>query len=165
MSFLDSSRRQVFLNKMALAVRYILRKRTSQGMDVDGKPFVPYSEKYAKKRAKKGLPITPPDLIFDETSGMMHRIDHEVFNDNKSVEVFINTPEKEQLAIYHNIDGAGESKVLRRFWGLMEGEKQQLFDLAEDEIVPLAMEAVDENIVNILKKLEADSAKTVFRDN
>ncbi len=164
MSFLDSSKRQVFLNKIALAIRFIIRNRTKEGKDVEGNPFKAYNLNYAKKRKRHGLPTSPPDLEFDEKSGMIHRIDHEVFNDNKSVEIFINSPQKEQLAIYHNIMGAGKSKVIREFWGLSKAENEKLFTLIDDTMGDLAIKMTEEEVVEILKDLEKQSTKTVFRD-
>lgn len=165
MALLDTLRLQVFWNKISLAVNRIIQERTRKGIGVGGEAFKPYSEQYAKKRGRAGLPINPPDLKFDEKSGMMKRIDHEIFNDYKAVEIFINSPEKEQLAIYHNIMGAGKSKVIRRFWGLSEEEKEKIYELIDETLPALAAEAVRNHLGETLKKLKTEHQKITFRDD
>lgn len=38
--------------------------RTQQGLDVNGRPFVPYSEPYRRRKAKAGRNTSHPDLLF-----------------------------------------------------------------------------------------------------
>jgi hypothetical protein len=138
---IDALKSQTLWNKVGLAGIRIIRKRTREGTDVEGKSFQEYSEGYAKKRERAGLPTHPVNLQFDDIQGMLMMVDHEVFNTLDGVKIFINDSAKEQLAVYHNIEGAGKGKVIRRFWGFNEFENEQLSDLAEKEVA------------NILKKL------------
>lgn len=41
----------------------VILLRTKKGLDADRKTFKPYSERYAKRRARKHLRIDPPDLV------------------------------------------------------------------------------------------------------
>jgi len=138
---LSALRNQTLWNKLGLAGIRLIRKRTRKGTDVDGKPFKKYSKGYAKKRAKAGLPTHPVNLQFADVGSMLMSIDHIVYNNFEGVSVLFGDPAKEKLATYHNIDGAGKSKVIRKFWGLNESEEKQLADLAAREIE------------NIIKKL------------
>ena len=51
------------IKKTAMTGTRIILERTDKGMGFKG-PFKPYSEKYAKFRAKTGLQIAPVDLNF-----------------------------------------------------------------------------------------------------
>lgn len=45
-------------------LRTRILERTAKGVDVEGRPFAPYSKKYAKKRDKSGRNVTPVDLTW-----------------------------------------------------------------------------------------------------
>lgn len=121
-------------NKLALGAIRLIKKRTRQGIDISGNPFIPYSKKYARKRERAGKETSIVNLVYDDYFGMMNKIDHIVARDLSSVSILIDDKEKSQIARYHNIEGAGKGKVIRKFWGLSEEEEAQLGELAELEI-------------------------------
>jgi hypothetical protein len=59
--FMPSTEAMLFAGSRQLTA---IRERTQAGMDVDGAPFVDYSEKYAKFRSKHGRNVEPVDLLF-----------------------------------------------------------------------------------------------------
>jgi len=132
---------QRLLNMLGLAVRRIIQDRTRKGVDVEGKPFKEYSKGHARKREKLDLPVYPVNLQMDDVEGMLRKIDHAITREFEELKVFIDDPEKEQIARYHNILGAGKSKVIRRFWGLNDTEINKIHQIVGLEIA------------NVLKKL------------
>jgi hypothetical protein len=139
---LKALKSQAFLNILGLAARKIIIYRTRKGLDVEGKSFQPYSESYKKVRQRARLPVSPVTLTFEDIAGMLKKIDHVVANDFSSVAVMIDDAAKEQIARYHNIEGAGKKKVIRRFWGIRSAS----------DIKELATEGY-EAAKNILKRL------------
>ncbi len=138
---LDALKNQQLWNKLGLAAIRLIRIRTRKGKDVDGKDFKKYSAGYKKKREKAGLPTHPVNLEFANVGSMLHKIDHVIYNEFDGVSVLIDDPHKEQIARYHNIEGAGKSKVIRKFWGINKEEEDKLVDIAAREVE------------NIIKKL------------
>jgi hypothetical protein len=147
---LKALRSQAFYNKLGLAALRIIKDRTRKGRDVEGKIFMPYSDPYAASREKRGLNTHPVNLSFQDLTrmlpkgykssqqGMLNSIDHVVANDFTSVSILINDPVKEQIAVYHNVQGAGKGKVIRRFWGIEAAKEiKQLADLGYKTLVDL----------------------------
>jgi len=145
---------QRWFEKLGFAIKTIVRKRTATGVDVDGKQFKKYSEPYARKRKRAGLQTHPVNLSWDDSFGMLYQITHEVFADYSGVEVFFGNADKERIAVYHNISGAGKSRVIRKFWGLNQQEIDEVFELAGEQLSQIAQDITEEQIVNVLKKLE-----------
>ena len=131
------------LNKIGLAaVRIIVKRTRRQSLDVSGKSLQPYSAKYLAKRAGDGL-ASPAKVTmsFARTNSMLDTIDLRAAENY--VELYFNDPLKEKLAYYHNISGAGKSRVIRRFWGIeIEQEKENLTQLAQKEAERTLTEAV-----------------------
>jgi len=140
LSALDNDK---ILNRLGLGGIRIVKERTRKGLDVDGKSFKPYSEGYKKKREEAGLVTDIVNLEFDDLEGMLHKVDHEVNNSLHSVQMLIDDPEKETIAGYHNIQGAGKSKVIRKFWGFSEEEKEKLRDIALEGIHESLLKALN----------------------
>lgn len=141
MSLLDLGKRlieglhaQRQLNRLGLAVQRIIRRRTRRGIGVDGERFQDYSDGHTRKREAKGLPTDTVDLTFSLYDGMMQAIDHVIANDYASVALLIDDRRKHQIARYHNIEGAGKSKVIRRFWGLSDEEEGEVFNLFKEDV-------------------------------
>ena len=55
---------EVDLQLAAELQRSTILQRTAQGVDVDGAPFAPYAESYAKKRTKGGRNASPVTLLW-----------------------------------------------------------------------------------------------------
>lgn len=134
---LNKIQNQAILHKLGLAMERIIRKRTRAGEDIHGNKFPEYSEGHAKKRKKLNLQTEPVNLEMDTVDGMMHQLDSVISNDLSDVALVIDDPEKEQIASFHNIQGAGKSKVKREFWGIYKEEEKQLFDLFEEDVKKL----------------------------
>lgn len=132
--FSDKLEDQQRLSRIGLGGIRNIKERTRRGVDVDGRPFEPYSEGHARKRRAKGLPTSRVDLKFSLYDGMMDQIDHVIARDLRSVAIVIEDDEKEQLAVYHNIEGAGRSRVIREFFGLSDDEIDAIEELVGDDI-------------------------------
>lgn len=126
---------QQFWNKIALRAIRIIQVRTRAGKDVTGMPFRTYSKGYLRKRERKGIvPANAITLRFSR-NGMMQQIDHVVANDLESVQILFKDDRAKKLAYYHNISGAGKSKIIRRFLGIeIPTEVKQLESLGYNEI-------------------------------
>jgi hypothetical protein len=131
---LNSLRDQELLNKVALDARFKIVNRTRKGISVEGTSFGQYSEAYAKKRTKAGLPISPVTLTFDDVSGMLQQITHETSSDLKSVSVYIQKPEKELIMTYLSQLVAGRNRKLFHFWDLNQDEENDLAAIIGDEL-------------------------------
>lgn len=131
---LSGLKNQALMNRLGLGVRRLIQDRTRKGLDVQGKPFRKYSGGHAKRRAKLGLPTHPVNLQMDDVSGMLRRIEHVVARDLSDVEVYIGDPVKERIAYYHNVSGAGKSRIRREFWGLAKKEESMLQDIVNAEL-------------------------------
>lgn len=146
-------RKQEFLNKISLAIESLIKKRTAEGTDYTGASFKPYSEKYADKRRALSLPADKVNLSYDLYSGMMTSLDHVVLNNFESAKVYFNKTEKEKLAYYHNISGAGKKKVIREFFNLSGAEVNMIMKLAEQYSEDFA-KITEEEILSMLSQLD-----------
>jgi len=121
-----------FLQRIGLAFATFVRENTiPKNRDIYGNPFQEYSDLYAGKRERAGLG-TDVDLIFSRLKGidaMMDSIDDLLLKGLSGVAMFFRNSRAEQLARYHNIEGAGKSRVIRRFWGLTDEHKQKITDM------------------------------------
>jgi hypothetical protein len=124
-------RRQA-LDRIGLQIGTIIKRRTAQGYDYHGQKFQYYSKGHMKKRSAEDLPIANVDLHFSMYDGMMDRIDYSI--DNNLVTMYFSDEKKEQLAFYHNVSGAGRSRVIREFWNLSESEMAQVMALYEEDM-------------------------------
>lgn len=117
---------QKLLNKIGLAGIRRIKDRTRRGVDYLGLSFKAYSEGHAKKRRKLGLPTGHVDLVFSLYDGMMQQLDHMVFRDLSGLSILIDDNEKQQLAVWHNIEGAGRSRVKREFFNLSDADVDEI---------------------------------------
>ncbi len=131
-AFLDQIENIKLRNLLGLGALRIIRKRTREGLDVDGNPFAEYSESYKPKRERNELPTDTPDLAFSVRDGMMQSLRYEL--SDGGIELGFDRTDKALLASYHNVQGAGKSKVIRKFFGISTEEEQQLADLIQDDL-------------------------------
>lgn len=97
------------------ATRIVLR--TQSGVDVNGQPFEPYTEDYAKFRTKKGRSTTP-NLLF--TGNMQNAIESKVEKTGDSVvgTIFFNSAQEA-------VKAQGNQKK-RQFFGLSDEQVKRI---------------------------------------
>lgn len=103
--------------------------RTSEGKDVDGVPFEPYSVSYRKAREKKGLSTDAVDLFF--SGQMLSSLTYEQTKDQVKL-FFIDTPRKEGKA--SNAEIAYYNNEIRQFFGISSEEHVEVIKMVEDYI-------------------------------
>jgi hypothetical protein len=145
-----SIERQTTLNKLGLAGVRMIKKRTSEGIDLDGRPFIPYTDLWIEEKRKQTTAVNPANvnLELDDREGMLSKIEHRVFKNLGNVEIDIFDPDKRKLAFWHDEAGIGKpGNRIRHFWGFNEKEGEQLKDILEVEV---------EDILNKLSKELSD---------
>lgn len=126
--------RQAFLEKLGLAGERMIQKRTRSGKDIEGRPFKPYSDAYAEKRMRAGLPTIPVSLIWNDISGMMRKIGTEADPATGTAIIDFTDAEKRRIASYHNVLGVSKPGAnLRVFWGLNQAERKDIAGIAQNE--------------------------------
>jgi len=103
--------------------------RTSEGKDVDGVPFEPYSTSYRRTREKKGLPSDMVDLFF--SGQMLSSLTYEETKDQVKL-FFMNTPRKDGKA--SNPEIAYYNNEIREFFGVSSEEHKEVVKMVEDYI-------------------------------
>lgn len=100
-----------------------IKNRTAQGVDVNGRTFAPYSEKYAKLRAKRGQRVSPPDL---RGSGrLLDEMNVEVLNDHQFA-IHLGSGDAAQIAAALN-DGTAHMPA-RHFFATSPQELRQMME-------------------------------------
>lgn len=133
-----SIRSEEQLTKLGLQAQFQIKDRTRKGIDVEGRPFQPYSEKYRKFRQAIGLPVDVVNLQLNDIDGMLRKIDHEIANDLESVSVDIDDPRKREIASYHNELGvAKRGENIRHFWDLNREEREEIAGIVEKDLEQL----------------------------
>lgn len=143
---------QMLLEKLAYGAEYKIKQRTAAGADYNGEVFIPYSPAYALKRLKTGRNINPVDLMY--TGDMLAQMAHEIPSfDPNSTQIFFRTKRAEDLAYFHNIVGAGRGRKFREFFGLNEGDINELHTLATETAASIADEITEEVLVKMIKQV------------
>jgi hypothetical protein len=148
--------REAIFTRAELAILRIIKKRTREGKDVRGASFRPYSAGYRRVRQRANRPTSPVDLIFSNAGGMLDSIEGFINQDLTKLSIEFNKPDKERLAYYHNISGAGKGKVIREFWGLSEEESEKVFKDVEQLALELGSNITEKELENVLKKLQGN---------
>lgn len=115
------------LNLVALRQKNRIFVRSTGGRDTEGNPFKPYNAAYALKALKTSV----NDVNLTVTGNMLNAMTQKA-TDNQAVISFTND-EAEELASYHDKFGAGKNKVIRKFFGMSEEDKEDLFNAYLDE--------------------------------
>ncbi len=106
--------------------------RTKKGLDADRNVFKPYSKAYAKRRARKGLRIDPPDLAVK--GHMLGAIEPKITGPNEVTMTF-NNPYEAQKAGWNTAMG------------------RDFFDVRADAEIEAIADAIgDQFVAEILKK-------------
>jgi hypothetical protein len=118
---------------MAEEVRSAILKRTARGLDYKGKPFKPYSRRWKAERRKRGKQTSRVDLNFTGRmlGDVLTMIDPA---SGRAVVSFGGSGTGGGLAYYHNVSGAGSSRVRREFFALSEEDKENLKKMLEEHI-------------------------------
>jgi phage gpG-like protein len=98
--------------------------RTRKGLDVNGQPLRPYSERYAKFRQKKGRNTDPVDLTF--TGNMLAAVQTEVKEtpEGYAGRIFFNSAREAAKAAYN--------QETRPFFGLADEQVQRITDAVQN---------------------------------
>lgn len=114
----------------------IVKQRTQRGEYLDGSspdPGTYRSSSHKKAREKRGLQIDRVDLFFGE-SDMLEGTGGRTSSDGDSLVIEygylegIASAEQLELASYHNTEGAGRGRVIRRHVGLTGEEAGDVLD-------------------------------------
>ena len=89
-----------------------IHERLMRGVDTQGKPFIPYSSKYAERKRKSGRSSSRVDLFY--TGNMLRAINTEV--QAKNAKLFIRAGRNESVYAQAHQEGGG-SMPQRRWWG------------------------------------------------
>ncbi len=122
----NSVRSEQLMEDVGARASAMIKLRTSKGTDVDGNQFSPYSAAYALLRAKKDLPIDPPDLFF--TGSMLSAMTYEA------------EPHEVRLHFLSTADMDGVENDKKAMWN---DESRYFFDLNDDELDILTEEISD----------------------
>ena len=100
-----------------------IRTRTQKkGLDVNERPFKPYSIKYKRAKIKESGVV---DL--NDTGQMFSSLTSKV-SPSKG-ELFFRGEDANKKAFYHDQVGAGKSKVVRPFFGISDKEEDKIISL------------------------------------
>ncbi len=121
------------LADLAGEARSAILKRTAQSMDYKGKPFKDYSRRWKAERRKRGKQTSRVDLNFTGRmlGDVLTRIDPA---NGRAVVSFGGSGIGGRLAYYHNVSGAGSSRVRREFFALSEEDRENLKKMLEEHI-------------------------------
>ncbi|MEO1479704.1 MAG: hypothetical protein AAFV01_14115 [Bacteroidota bacterium] len=139
------------LNQLGLGAVRLIRERTRRGQGLDG-AFQAYSKGYARLKDQAdgtssdtvtleyGVKLRAGTVVVNRYDSMLSKLESKADTQRDQVYVRFSQPRAEQIARYHQIDGAGKSKVKRRFFGLTELDAQKLGRLVEDDVKKLLAE-------------------------
>ena len=100
-----------------------IRNRTQKkGLDVNERPFKPYSIKYKRAKIKESGVV---DLT--DTGQMFSSLTSKI-SSSKGV-LFFRNQNANRKAFYHDEVGAGKSKVVRPFFGISDKEEDKIISL------------------------------------
>ena len=110
-----------------LRTRIVTRTR-ARGVDADGAPFTPYTEGYAKAKAKHGGMIGGGRVNLTGTKSGPKMLDTMVVKasatTNPRITIFFSLAEKAEVMNYHMKDG----RVLRKFFALSDDDVDYAVD-------------------------------------
>lgn len=134
---------QKLMNRAGLAGVRRIQSRTRRGVDFEGRPFVsaptaeagsPYSPGHRSRREAKGLPVDKVNLQMTLYGGSMQTFTHTVAADFSSVALGFESARAERIMRFHNVDGAGRSRVIRQNIRLSGKDITDIEALVEDHV-------------------------------
>jgi len=114
------------LKKIAIIIKNKIFVTTQSGKDFKLKSFKPYSKKYASKEGKTTVNLT-------QTGEMLNQMT-QILLTNQTAKIFFATKDARNRARWHNVEGAGKSKVIRVFFGVTDNDEKKSRDLYDKEI-------------------------------
>lgn len=111
------------LNAILLKLKSRILLRTLSGQDENNRPFVPYSEKYAKEEGKTIVNL-------QRTGEMLNAMTQKVLTGNKGI-IFFNTSDAKTKAFKHQ-HGVGVPQ--RKFFGINGFDEVSAVNLYANEI-------------------------------
>ena len=115
------------LNLIAMKQKNRMHLRTLSGEDYQNKSFSPYNASYALKTKKTSV----NDVNLTLTSNMLDSMTTKA--DDMQAVIFFGNDDAEFLADIHQNRGAGRSKVIRKFFGMSEDDKDKIMGDYTDE--------------------------------
>jgi hypothetical protein len=110
------------LNKVSNMAIFMITKRTQSGKLPDGGQMKPYAKGTVRSRKKRGRQTGFVDLT--DTGKMFRSLDYKVAGLKSSL--FFSNMERNKIASYHDIFGAGKGKVVRPFFAIGNKEEDQI---------------------------------------
>jgi len=110
------------LNKVSNMAIFMITKRTQRGKLPDGGQMRAYSSGKKKNRKKRGRQTGFVDLT--DTGKMFRSLDYKVAGFKSTL--FFSNMERNKIASYHDIFGAGKSKIVRPFFSVGDREEEKI---------------------------------------
>lgn len=127
---LESLGRSIFssdlMERIGFFISFKIKERTAEGVDVNGTPFKPYSEKYKMFREKTGHPTNIVNLFY--TGSMLGSMTPEVTEDSVRV-YFLNTSDSRNVKNPMKALWLNES---RNFFALSQEDIQDILGIIRD---------------------------------
>ena len=110
------------LNKVSNMAIFMITKRTQSGRLPDGGQMRAYAPATVKSRKKRGRQTGFVDLT--DTGKMFRSLDFKTGGLKSTL--FFSNMERNKIASYHDIFGAGKSKVVRPFFSIGDKEEDKI---------------------------------------
>lgn len=121
------------LEKLGRLLRDRIIDRTKRGIGVDGKKLKGYSKSYKEKRARAGKQTAHADLTW--SGDMLKNITPGVNVEKGEVVLFFPDQAQREKAWFHNVGGAGKSKVVRKFFAFNDDDVAAIKELVAAHVV------------------------------
>lgn len=119
------------MGQVGALINLRIKERTARGVDIDGKPFDPYTPAYRKKRTDEGHAGNTPNLFF--TGSMFSALTYDA-DKYQVISYFMNTVDKFGG---RNPEKAFFNDEIRPFFGLNESDINEIEALVKDHITRL----------------------------
>ena len=111
--------------KAGAFIQEAIKNRTRKGQDFKGRSFRPYSNRYAKKRAKQGRTQTP-NLFF--SGQMLGNMTFKKLSQTKG-QIFFPNRRQNLKAFYNDSFGVGKANIRREFFSVSAKEETKAVDI------------------------------------
>ena len=113
---------QKSLNRVSNMAIFMITKRTQRGKLPDGGQMRAYAPATVKSRKKRGRQTGFVDLT--DTGKMFRSLDYKKKGLRNTL--FFSNTERNKIASYHDIFGAGKSKIVRPFFSIGRKEEEKI---------------------------------------